>query len=128
MITNPIYISKVIRWLMKLQVCGDSARAGRSHNLRWGTEVLGNIYGARLHLYKMKISPVAARPINTKRPTLMKASFQRADLFVFTDSVGGLISSLCGSISRCSVNEVLIINELQGLGRNMVDNCAILLQ
>ena len=37
-----------------------------------------------------KISPVAALPGNPKRPTLMKASFQRADLFVFTDLVGDL--------------------------------------
>ena len=39
-----------------------------------------------------KISPVAALPVNTKRPTLMKASFQRADLFLscaalFSDAV-----------------------------------------
>ena len=37
-----------------------------------------------------KISPVTALPGNPKRPTLMKASFQRADLFVFTDLVGDL--------------------------------------
>ena len=32
-----------------------------------------------------KISPVAALPINPKTSTLMKASFQLADLFVFVE-------------------------------------------
>ena len=40
----------------------------------------------------VEISPVALLPVNPKRPTLMKASFQRADLLVFADFVGGLIS------------------------------------
>ena len=43
-----------------------------------------------LEAFSIEISPVAALPGNPKRPTLMKASFQRADLFVFADFVGDL--------------------------------------
>lgn len=56
-----------------------------------------------------KISPVAALPVNPKRPTLMKASFQRADLFVFTDFVGGLISFLCVSISLAKKAQKILL-------------------
>ena len=90
---------------MKLQVGGDFARAGRSHNLvGWAVSPRGYLqdfcfpYRESLNISSIEISPVAARPINPKRPTLMKASFQRADLFVFTDFVGDLFS-----IFRCTI-------------------------
>ena len=43
-------------------------------------------------IVNQKISPVAALSINPKMSPLMKASFQRADIFGFTDFVGDLFS------------------------------------
>ena len=40
-------------------------------------------------------------PYKSKEIHSYESELSRADLFVFTDFVGGLISSLCGSISRC---------------------------
>ena len=71
---------------MKLHIGGDFARGRRSHNR------LGGAVRPRKHLLESsylrlsirtiltEISLVAALPGNPKRPTLMKASFQRADL------------------------------------------------
>ena len=61
---------------------------------------------------RTKISPVAALPGNPKRPTLMKASFQRADLFVFTDLVGDLFLPCAVLFSDALSANLQIINGL----------------
>ena len=48
----------------------------------------------KIHLWGVVVATLVAALLgNPKRPTLMKASFQRADLFVFTDFVGDLFLS-----------------------------------
>ena len=102
-----------------LRESGDFARGALAQSCRVGGKASGTSSGLfymRIRKHRsaiIEISPVAARPKNPKRSTLMKASFQRADLFVFADFVGGLISFLCGSIFRCSMCN-LLSNSLLG--------------
>ena len=100
--------------LNQLRLCS----RGRSHNLvEWAVRPRKHLLEScnlRMSIRTIfnRNKSVAALPVNPKRPTLMKASFQLGDLFIFADFVGGLISFCCVLLTYAKSANRQIINGL----------------